>query len=184
MPTGPRLSLLSRASASLPACRAALSSAGSPPFHQGPEYVMGEYVDMTAVHGSRRQHDKPWVRCAPGGAGCGVGAGLHRLTICWFGCWLSTGAQLSLCHHRAVPKHTTRRRLPACWPRSLRRHPRSEKAPVRATGGSLADSWVGSCEGSCCLECRRRLACRLASVSPPSSFQAARLGAQHDNATH
>lgn len=28
---------------------------------EGPEYVMGEYVDMTAVHGSRRQHDKPWV---------------------------------------------------------------------------------------------------------------------------
>jgi hypothetical protein len=28
---------------------------------QGTDYVVGEYVDMTAVHGSKRQHDKPYV---------------------------------------------------------------------------------------------------------------------------
>lgn len=28
---------------------------------EGSDYVVGEYVDMTAVHGSRRQHDKPYV---------------------------------------------------------------------------------------------------------------------------
>ena len=28
---------------------------------QGGDYVMGEYVDITNVHGSRRQHDKPYV---------------------------------------------------------------------------------------------------------------------------
>ena len=32
-----------------------------PVLPQGPDYVVGEYVDVSTVHGSRRQADKPYV---------------------------------------------------------------------------------------------------------------------------